>query len=85
MVAVAPAEQALQELALVWGVISVRRTPPAPGGDRMAAAVTDAFLADAVHAGERVIVLAGHPIEGGPHYPTIRVVRVGEGGASVEP
>jgi len=38
-----------------------------------------------VSAGERVVVLAGHPIEGGPLYPTVRVVRVGERGRCEEP
>lgn len=85
VVAVAPTEPVLRALALVWGVISVQMTPPETGGDRMAAAVRDAFLAGAVQPGGRAIILAGHPIEGGPLFPTIRVVRVGEGGISVEP
>ena len=46
----------------------------------MATAVKDAFAAGTVAAGERVVVLAGHPLEGGPFYPTVRIVRVGEGG-----
>ncbi|MBX9585379.1 MAG: pyruvate kinase, partial [Gemmataceae bacterium] len=65
-------------------VTAVRMTPPGPGGDRMAAAVRDAFAAGAVRPGDRAVVTAGHPIEGGPYFPTVRVVRVGEGGASVE-
>ena len=85
VVAVVPTEPELRALALVWGVTSVQMTSPGFGGDRMAAAVRDAFLAGAVRPGGRVIILAGHPIEGGPLYPTIRVVRVGEGGTSVEP
>jgi pyruvate kinase len=85
VVAVAPTETVLQGLALVWGVTPVRMTPAGAGGDRVTTAVRDAFAAGTVQVGERVIVLAGHPIEGGPRYPTIRVVRVGEGGASVEP
>ena len=56
-----------------------------PGDDRLAAAVRDAHRAGAVGVGDRVVVLAGHPIEGGPGFPTVRVVRVGEGGASREP
>lgn len=85
VVAVAPTDAVLQMLALVWGVRPVRMAPAPAGTDRMAAAVRDAFAAGAVRAGERVIILAGHPVEGGPNYPTIRVVRVGEGGASVQP
>jgi pyruvate kinase len=85
VVAVAPTDAVAQELALVWGVIQVRMTPTPAGGDRMATAVRDAFAAGTVQPGERVIVLAGHPIEGGPRFPTVRIVRVGEGGSSTEP
>jgi pyruvate kinase len=85
VVGVAPADGVLQLLALVWGVQPVRMTPVQPGADRMATAVRDAFAAGSVQAGDRVIVLAGHPVEAGPRYPTIRVVRVGPGGESVEP
>jgi len=35
--------------------------------------------------GNLVIVLAGHPIEGGEGFPTVRVVRVGPDGRSIEP
>jgi pyruvate kinase len=51
----------------------------------MATAVRDAFAAGTVAAGERVVVLAGHPVEGGPLCPTVRVVRVGPAGESAEP
>jgi pyruvate kinase len=84
VVAVAPTDAVLQRLALVWGILPVRMTSVAPGGDRMATAVRDAFLAGTVEVGSRVVVLAGHPIAGGPRFPTIRVVRVGEGGTSQE-
>jgi pyruvate kinase len=85
VIAVAPPEPVLRGLALVWGVTPVKMTPTDAGGDRIATAVKDAFLAGTVCPGERVIVLAGHPIEGGPRFPTIRVMRVGEGGSSEEP
>jgi len=85
VVAVSPADQVLQGLALDWGVTPVRMTPAGPGGDRTAMAVRDAFAAGTVRPGERVVILAGHPIEGGPLYPTVRVVRVGENGESVNP
>ncbi len=85
IVGVAPTDKVLQMLTLVWGVLPVRMTPTAPGGDRMAMAVKDAFAAGTVAVGERVIVLAQHPVETGPLCPTLRVVRVGEGGNSVEP
>jgi pyruvate kinase len=60
-------------------------TPVEAGGDRMVTVVRDAFAAGTLKAGERVVVLAGHPIAGGPRFPTLRVVRVGEGGAPSEP
>ena len=85
VVAVAPADTVLQRLAIVWGIMPVRMTPVPAGGDRMATAVQDAFAAGTVKAGERVVVLAGHPVAGGPRSPTVRVVRVGDGGASDEP
>jgi pyruvate kinase len=85
VVAVAPTDAVLQRLALVWGITPVRMTPVAPGGDRMATAVQDACTAGTVQPGERVVVLAGHPISGGPRFPTLRVVRVGEGGTACEP
>jgi pyruvate kinase len=47
--------------------------------------VRAAFESGAVAAGTLVVVLAGHPIEGGEGFPTIRVVRVGDGGRSCEP
>lgn len=85
VVAVAPTDAVLQRLALVWGITPVRMTPVATGGDRMATAVLDAFAAGTVKPGERVVVLAGHPIAGGPRFPTVRVVRIGEGGVPCEP
>ena len=85
VIAVAPTDPVLQGLALDWGVTPVRMTPAGPGGDRMATAVKDAFAAGGVRTGERVVVLAGHPIEGGPLYPTVRVAGVGANGESVEP
>jgi pyruvate kinase len=85
VVAVAPTDPVLQGLALDWGVTPVRMTQAGPGGDRMATAVMDAFLAGTLTAGERVVILAGHPIEGGPLYPTVRLVGVGATGESVEP
>ncbi|MCU0703715.1 MAG: pyruvate kinase [Fimbriiglobus sp.] len=85
VVAVAPSDAVLCSLALDWGVIPVRMTPTGTGGDRMATAVRDAFAAGTVKAGERVVILAGHPTEGGPLHPTLRLVGVGANGESVEP
>jgi pyruvate kinase len=83
---VATASAIARQLAVVWGVQSVL----APftierGDDRLEAAVRAAFQTGAVVAGTLVVGLAGHPIEGGEGFPTIRVVRVGEGGRSCEP
>jgi pyruvate kinase len=86
IIAVASHAEVLRQLGLVWGV---RAVPPASpnqrGDDRLESAVRAAFVAGAVQAGERVVVLAGHPVEGGEGFPTIRVVRVGEEGKSCEP
>ncbi len=83
--AVAPSDAVLQRLALVWGIVGVRMSPAVQHSDRLTTAVADAWRAGAVSAGERAIVLAGHPVEGGPRFPTLRVVRVGPDGRSEEP
>ena len=85
VVAVARTDAVLRRLTLVWGIAGVRMSPGSHGSDRMAAAVMDAARAGAIREGDRVVVLAGHPIEGGPRFPTVRVVRVGPGGTSQEP
>jgi pyruvate kinase len=85
VVATAPDAPTLRRMAVVWGLQPVPMGRLAPGDDRLTAAVRDAFRAGAVQVGDRVVVLAGHPTEGGPRYPTVRVSRVGEGGASEEP
>ncbi len=85
VIGLAPGNAVPQQLALVWGIQPVQLGWLAPGEDRLEAAVRDAFRAGVVKEGERVIILAGHPIEGGPHFPTVRVVRVGENGTSRKP
>ena len=85
IVAPAPTDDVVRRLALVWGVRAVRMAPVRPGDGRMVAAVRDAFHAGAVESGDRVVVLAGHPVEAEIRMPTLRVVRVGEAGASLEP
>ena len=82
----AQSEVICRQLSLVWGLQVV---PFVSDGDRatdrLEDAVRSAFIAGGVHEGDRVVALAGHPIEGGERFPTIRVVRVGSGGISVEP
>jgi pyruvate kinase len=79
-------EAVVRQLGLVWGVQPVAYPSAVkPGEDRLSAAVRAAFLGGAVAAGSLVIVLARHPIEGGEGLPTIRVVRMGEGGKACEP
>jgi pyruvate kinase len=86
IVAPSPHEPVLRQLAVVWGVAPVPLDPGLiTGADRIEAAVRAAFAHGAVQAGTRAVVLAGHPVEGGEHFPTIRVVRVGDGGQSCEP
>ena len=85
IIAPAPTEEVVRRLALVWGVRAVRMAPVRPGDGRMVAAVRDAFHAGAVEVNDRVVVLAGHPIEAEIRMPTLRVARVGEAGASLEP
>jgi pyruvate kinase len=85
IVAASPKPHVMRGMAMIWGVTPVAMAPLAGGLDRIAAAIRDAFAAGAVKVGDRVIVLAGHPVAGGARQPTIRVVRIGDGGVSSEP
>lgn len=85
IVAPAPTGTVVRRLAMVWGVEPVMMAPVNPGDGRMGAAVRDAFAAGVVAVGDRVVVLAGHPIEADLRLPTVRVVKVGDDGASLEP
>jgi len=83
IVAPVPAAAVRRRLTLVWGVTPVPLNADLPAGsDRIDMAVRAAFAAGAVNAGQRAVVLGGHPITGGPRLPTVRLVKVGEGGAS---
>ena len=85
IIAISTSEEIVRQQALVWGVQALMPTTPIqPGDDRLDAAVRTAFAAGAIQAGALVVVLAGHPIEGGEGVPTIRVVKVGEDGRSCE-
>jgi len=86
IIAPVPNEAILRQLSLVWGVQAVvREESKTPGDDRMNAALRAAFEQKAVAAGQRVIILAGHPTSGGQHLPTIRFVKVGESGLPTAP
>jgi pyruvate kinase len=85
VIAPVPTEAILRQMAIVWGVQAVLMGTSRPGDDRLNGALKAAFDAGAVEPGQCVILLAGHPIEGGPGLPTIRFVRVGAGGTPTEP
>jgi pyruvate kinase len=86
IVAPVPSAAVRRRLALVWGVAAVPLAADLPpGADRLGAAVQAAFAAGAVCEGQRVIVLAGHPVEGGGRMPTVRIMKVGAAGESREP
>jgi pyruvate kinase len=86
IVAPAPSEEILSQMAIVWGLVpALMEDCKRHGDDRMTGAVRAAFHAGAVSEGQRVIVLAGHPVEGGPYLPTIRFVRVGQDGQPGDP
>jgi pyruvate kinase len=86
IVAPAPHEAVVRQLALVWGLSPVLMSNSlAPGEDRLEAAVRAAFARGVVQSGQLLVVMAGHPIEGGERFPTLRVVRVGEAGQSHTP
>jgi pyruvate kinase len=84
IIAPTPGEAVPRRLAVVWGIQPVPMGWLAPGEDRMEAAIRDAFRAKLLTVGDRVVVLAGHPVEGGLRFPSVRVVRVGENGISCE-
>jgi pyruvate kinase len=86
IVAPSPNEAVVRQMALIWGLAPVPMADDLkPGEDRLTAAVRAAFTHGAVRVGQRVVVMAGHPVEGGERFPTLRVVRVGEHGQSCEP
>jgi pyruvate kinase len=86
IVAPAPSDAVVRQMALIWGVRPVLlESGLPPGADRLEAAVRSAFRAGAVIQGQLVVVLAGHPNEGGERLPTIRVTRVGADGRSHDP
>ncbi len=86
IVALSTQAEVVRQMVPIWGVEPVEFPfPIEKGDDRMAAAVKAAFLGGAVQSGDLAVVLAGHPIEGGDGFPTVRVVRVGDGGQSCEP
>jgi pyruvate kinase len=67
----------LRQLAVDWGVEVVQLTSAvAKGADRMDAAIKTTAAAGLLKTGTLVVVVARHPIEGGPEAPTLRIVRV---------
>lgn len=85
IVAPVPAVAVRRRLALLWGVQPIPLAEHlAAGADRIDAAVRAAASHGAVATGQRVVVYAGHPVEGGPRLPTLRVVKAGVNGESVE-
>jgi pyruvate kinase len=85
IVAPVGSEAIMQRLMLHWGIVPLLLPTVETGADRLEAGVQSAFFHKAVEAGDLVVVLAGHPIEGGEPVPTLRVVRIGAGGRSCAP
>lgn len=86
IVAPVPSEDVARRLALVWGLWPVKMPSQLDeGADRLTVALKAAFDAQAVSAGDLVVMLAGHPIEGAQHAPTVRVCRVRGDGGPVSP
>jgi pyruvate kinase len=79
-------EPVVRRLSLVWGVRAVAYPfEVKTGDDRLEAAVRAAYSGSAVPVGALVVMLAGHPIEGGEGLPTVRVARMGKDGKACEP
>lgn len=85
VIAAGPSPEVLREMAVIWGVTPILMNKLSSGQDRLQGAIRDGFSAGVLPAGSLVVVLAGHPIEAGSRFPTIRIVRVGAGGSSQEP
>jgi pyruvate kinase len=85
VVAPAPDGAVLRQLALVWGLWPVPMPHVEAGSGRIEAAVRSSWSAGALKPGHRCVVLAGHPIQGGPRLPTLRLTLVGEDGSMREP
>ncbi len=86
IVAPAPSETVVRQMAMIWGVRPVLlESPLAKGADRLEAAVHSAFQAKVISEGQLVVVFAGHPREGGERFPTMRVLTVGRDGHPLEP
>lgn len=86
LIAPCPDENVMRQLALTWGMTPVLLNPDLdPGSDRMVASVQAAWNCGVLKEGMRVIVLAGHPLEGGLGLPTMRIVRIGAEGKSLAP
>ena len=86
IIAPTPSEAVYRQLAMSWGVTPVLfLTKLNPGDGRIEASVQAAVQAGAVSAGQRAIILAGHPFEGGEELLTIRAVTVGSDGRSHSP
>lgn len=86
VVAPAPDEFVMREMAIVWGLWPVLMADcKRVGDDRIEGAVRAAFAAGAVGVGQTVLVLAGHPLEGMAGLPTIRLLKVGIDGTQIEP
>lgn len=80
-----PNPKVLRQMTLIWGLTAVPMAALEAGEDRMIGAVRDAYRSRAIASGDRVVVVAGHPIEGGGRFPTLRVVQVGEHGECLTP
>ena len=86
IVALTASDAVRRQLALVWGVRPMPlELTPLPDEDRLELVVRAAFVQGAVQPGNRVVVMAERAVEDGERVPTVRVVRVGEGGRSYEP
>jgi pyruvate kinase len=86
IIAPTPSENVLRQMHVIWGLIPVlmdytRRAD----NDRLSGAIRAAIGAGVVQPGELVLLLAGHPLEGGEHLPTIRLARITAAGQAGEP
>lgn len=73
LIATTPSQRTRRQLALVWGVIPLLLPDLHEGDDRLLRAAEVCFQSGAIPREARVVMVAEHPIIGGPGTPTIRV------------
>ncbi|MFN4258553.1 MAG: pyruvate kinase [Gemmataceae bacterium] len=86
VVALSENAEVRRQWSLIWGLCAAPLLEsPDCAEDRLQAAARSAFAAGVVQPHDLAIVLADHPFEETARFPTVRVIRIGEGGFARAP